>query len=453
MKLLSRALLFTLVAFSICSSAANAQNKEQNLDQFFTAEANTQGFTGNVLVADHGKIIYEKSFGYADQQSGRLNTPTTQFPVASVTKTLVATAILQLQEKGRLEVADRVTKYLPDFPYPDITLVNLLSHTSGLPDFGAFFDSLRSHHPDTILVNKDLINGMKMNKVPLLFQPGERYSYCNTNFAVLGIIVERITGIGLHEYLDRYILKPAGMHHTFFPGFNIAHYTIEESKNLSIPLYYPHLYSNQAIDPVTLPVYTSYWHSYNFKGYSETITTLGDLLKFDEALYDGRLLSAATLKEAFTPVKLNDGRINPGIWGLGWQIYKTDTIVGHSGGMLGASTGFARNIIKHYTAIVFYTGQNTAPSLALNALAILDGSNVDIPKKSAAYAFGRLLLTKGQDAAQIFLTEAKKDTANFEISDFEFNALGYDLLDDNKGGVMPPDPHYTDALLVFKLNM
>ena len=120
--------LACLLLIAAIAGNATAQDKAKTLDQYFTALAANNRFNGNILVAENGKVVYEHSFGYADFSSKRPNTALSSFPIASITKTITATAILQLKEKGKLQLTDAVTKYLPDFPYPNITITHLLSH-------------------------------------------------------------------------------------------------------------------------------------------------------------------------------------------------------------------------------------------------------------------------------------------------------------------------------------
>ena len=132
---------FTLfLIFFIRSTISFSQSKEVALDKYFSALSKNQHFNGNILVAEKGKPVYQKSFGYADFTNKRLNTANSNFTICSITKTFVATAILQLQEKGKLKVTDYVVKYLPEFPYPNITITHLLTHTSGLRPYDDFFD-------------------------------------------------------------------------------------------------------------------------------------------------------------------------------------------------------------------------------------------------------------------------------------------------------------------------
>ncbi len=153
MKLKLACLLF----IAAISANVTAQDKAKTLGQYFTALAANNRFNGNILVAENGKVVYEHSFGYADLSTKRPNTALSTFPIASITKTITATAILQLKEQGKLQFSDPVTKYLPDFPYSNITIRHLLSHTSGFPDYAQLFFKIIDQHPDTVFTNKDII--------------------------------------------------------------------------------------------------------------------------------------------------------------------------------------------------------------------------------------------------------------------------------------------------------
>jgi CubicO group peptidase (beta-lactamase class C family) len=126
-----KGILAVLLFLSVTNG--KAQDREVALARYFSSLAQTHRLNGNVLIAEEGHVLYEKSFGYADVGNKRPNTSTSVFPIASITKTFTATAILQLEERGKLNTNDFVKRYLPEFPYPTVTIRHLLSHTSGGP--------------------------------------------------------------------------------------------------------------------------------------------------------------------------------------------------------------------------------------------------------------------------------------------------------------------------------
>jgi len=423
-----------------------AQSKKDRLEKYFAALHENGQFNGNVLIAEKGKIVYEKSFGHADFEARRLNTNHSTFPIASITKMFTATAILQLKEKGKLQINDPVIKYLQGFPYPAITIKHLLSHTSGLRPYDDFFDSVRLLYPDTVFTNSDILPRYAALKLPLLYEPGEDGNYDNINFIFLALVVEKLTGMPLQDYIKKIVLSPAGMTNTIFPKVSFYNYTLKEKKNLVQTYWFPHLYSETRERTDTISFVSKYWHSYNFKGFGELISTTEDLLKYDQALYNGVLLSRSTLKEAFVPVRLNNGKINPVRNGLGWQVEQDSafgTLVFHGGGIIGLRSIFLRNITKHQTIIILDNSQNDVDEMQEHALKILNGQAVKQPGQSLAKLYGKVLVNKGMPAASSILDSLHADSVNYSLNEGEFNSLGYDLLSSNK---------IVEALETFKIN-
>ena len=175
--------------FSLAFTGICQNNVSLKLDSFFHTLDTYNQINGNVLIAANG-IIYKKSFGFADIENGTPNTDSTAFTLASVSKVFTSAAILQLRDKGKLKLDDHIIKYFPDFPYPDITVRNLLSHTSGLPDYNLYEDQIKEN-PNKIFTNQDLLPSLKLWKQPLSFTPGDKWEYSNTNFCLLALLVEK----------------------------------------------------------------------------------------------------------------------------------------------------------------------------------------------------------------------------------------------------------------------
>jgi len=433
--------LACLLFIAAISGNVTAQDKAKTLSQYFTALAANNRFNGNILVAENGKVIYEHSFGYADFAAKRPNTSLSSFPIASITKTVTATAILQLKEKGKLQVTDPVTKFLPDFPYPNVTLTHLLSHTSGLPDYEQLFFKMIDQHPDTVFTNKDIIPAAIAGRLPLNFEPGQDFSYNNVNFNVLVMIVEKLSGQDFDTYISRSILQPAGMSSTSSSDF-----FSRKDKYLITQYRYPHTWSPAIEKPDTAAEFKKLYNL-NLKGHGDLISTTHDLLKYDEALYNGKLLNEATLKEAFTPVKLPGGRDNPQRYGLGWNT-RYDSAFGesvlHTGGLIGLRTILFRNLNRHQTVIVFDNTSNDTYSMAYQALNILNGLKPLKPVKSGARYYAIALANDGCVAGNYKLAKIEKDTANYILEEAELNELGYQFLAANMD---------TAAYEVFKTNV
>lgn len=431
------------------------QSKQKAIDDYFIALVKNQQFSGNVMVIEKNKIVYEKSFGYADYTTKTPNKLNITFPIASISKILTATAILQLKEKGLLKITDAVTDHLPEFPYPEITIKHLLSHTSGLPPYNAFFDKERNENPDKVFTNKDFLPGVVANKQPLIYQPGEKGNYDNINFLVLALVIEKVSGIPYKDYIEKNILRPARMNETsFFPlpdQFNKS-----GIKNFAFPHVYLHPYDTIPIKSNSIPYVREYWHSYGFSGFGDYISTIRDLWKFDNALYKNTLLKQQTLEEAFVPIKLNNGENNLDEFGLGWEIEK-DTSLGklvyHSGAAMGLSSNILRNITKHQTVILFDNAHFNAHENASKIMMLLNGKKVDRPKKSIASAYGNSLMNKGAIVAKKTLEALRKDTTNYYLSEDEMNSLGYDFMGNSNPYRLPEQHFYKQAVETLKTNV
>jgi len=163
-------ILLLLLSCSAFCPQLDAQTAGERLDAFFRSPQTS--LNGNVLAAEKGKIIYQRSFGWADAKNRAPNNDNSKFDIASITKTFTSTAILQLRDRGKLDLDVPLAKYFPDFPYPEITVRHLLSHTGGLPD-NQIFEEPAGDAPDKTFTNADIIPALKSWKRPLLFKPGE----------------------------------------------------------------------------------------------------------------------------------------------------------------------------------------------------------------------------------------------------------------------------------------
>ncbi|MET7257083.1 serine hydrolase domain-containing protein [Dyadobacter fermentans] len=431
-----------------------AQDVNRKLDLFFTRLAGNQKFSGNILVADKGKVVYEESFGYADFPTRTPNTKRISFPIASISKTFTATGILQLAEQGKLKVSDPVKKYLPGFPYPQITIQHLLSHCSGLPPYNAYLNPIKEKEPDKIFTNVDVLPAMAAGKISLIYEPGERGNYDNVNYIILALLIERLSGMTYADYIQRKILDPAGMKHTTFLPLS-QQFNTDTLSHFSYPHLYLHLYDETPAKCNTIPYVQSYWKTFALWGFGDYVSTVGDLLKYDEALYSDQLLKPETLHEAFEPVTLTNGKLHPDLFGLGWEIEK-DTILGktiyHSGAAVGLSCVIMRNITRHQTVIVFDNTHTNAHAIGTKVLGILNGQSVEPPKTSIARVYGQAISKHGVNAAKTLFDKLRKDTLNYYLDEEELNQLGYDFLGKDNPYHLPESHRYQEALETFKLN-
>jgi CubicO group peptidase (beta-lactamase class C family) len=200
--------LFFLITSRVCAQTPNLQRE---IDKYVKPYVETRNFNGTVLVSQKGNLLYERSFGYANEDFSMLNQSSTVYHIASVSKNFTAAAILILEQKGNLKTTDLLTQYIPDYPSGSkISIHHLLSHTSGIPninDMPEYADA--SKKPQT---PESLIGIFKTK--PLEFEPGTRYKYSNSNYNLLAFIIERISGLSYGEFLKKEIFMPAGMKQT-----------------------------------------------------------------------------------------------------------------------------------------------------------------------------------------------------------------------------------------------
>ena len=310
--------------------------------------ASAHGAPGmSVAIVRDGAIAYEYSGGYADVANGKRVTPETRFRAGSITKMFTAISIMQLAEAGRLGLDDTVAKYLPAAPHADrITVRQLLSQTSGLTNFTdmAFSSGqvTKPTTPDDILA--------PIASQPLDFVPGTKYEYSNTNYVILGRIVEAVDGSPLAEIERQRILAPAGMTQTSFG-------TVPSDVPVAIG------YDDVAGNKPTAPYDTSWLY-----GAGDVITTAADLARFDIALMSGKLVSPAALATMQTPLNAMESRES---YGLGFMVAPlgTRTIAGHHGGIPGFESD-DEMITKAHFAVIALGNNSTFYTSGVNNISI-----------------------------------------------------------------------------------
>lgn len=275
-----------------------------------------------VLIAKNGTLLYQKAYGFADKDKKIPMQTDMLFRTGSMGKQYTAIAVLQLVEKGRIRLQDSIQVYVKDFPhktYP-VTIENLLNHTSGIIDFQII------QNPDPAKVHDHYTpkQGVDYFKdEPLLFKPGTAFQYSNSNYYLLGYIIELVTGQPFGKYLQLHILGPAKLTHTFYiPGNPVIHnmtpgYSRFDSKN----------WENAELEDTSI--------LYSAGGLA---ATAGDVWKWHKALQQGKLLGKPMLARAYTPAKLENGELSS--YGYGWYIKNIDGLktIEHSGSTDGYQT-------------------------------------------------------------------------------------------------------------------
>ncbi len=341
-----RKLLF-LVGLAFAGSAV-AQDKAVQLDSLFSDLYRKQQFFGNVLIADKGNIIYQKSFGKANHATNADLNEGSIFELASVSKQFTAMGIMLLKKQGKLNYEDSLRKFIPELPYHNITVRQLLHHTSGLPDYMQVFSL--GWDTTKIATNKDMIDLLAKHKPAVHFAAGEKWEYSNTGYALLSSIIEKASGMDFGTYLKKNIFAPLGMKQTLvfrrryekriLPNYAYGYVFDKNKKQFALP---------DSVNEMAKLVYCLD----GIVGDGTVNATATDLLKWDRALYTEKLVSKEMMAEAFQPGTLNNGKTTN--YGFGWGLTTLNDagkIVSHSGGWPGYITYIERNIDKDKTIII-----------------------------------------------------------------------------------------------------
>jgi CubicO group peptidase (beta-lactamase class C family) len=324
------------------------------LDTLFTKLYKADAFNGNVLIAKGKNIIYQKSFGYGIKEKNILLNDSSIFQLASVSKVITGVATLLLYEQGKLKLETKVSDILADFPYKDVTVKHLLSHRSGLPNYTYFCGEFLS---DSIcsLSNQNMLDIMIKHKPKAYLNPGLRFNYCNTNYALLAIIVEKISQKSYATFLKEELFTPLGMNHSY-TALNI------DSTKEYITRGYTMKYGCVANDRYDGVV-----------GDKGIYTTTYDLFLLSTALYQHKLLANTTQELAFSP---HSKEVKTHNYGYGWRMRNMNDSakeVFHNGWWHGYRTSFHRRLKDSLTVIVLSNRLNKSVYSTWRIYAAIDG--------------------------------------------------------------------------------
>jgi CubicO group peptidase (beta-lactamase class C family) len=378
-------------------------------------------FNGAILVAKEGQIIYRNAFGKANFQTGTDFTLETPSDIGSVTKQFTAMAMMILAGRKELNYDDPVAKYIPEFSRSahcrEITLRNLLTHTSGIPDYGDLGID------DSGLDQKGLIAAL-LKKEDLLMKPGLKYRYSNPGYALLAVVVERLSGKSLGVFLGQEIFKPLGMSNTFL-------YDSAGKKNARAAVGYDQFGQVDDASATAIP------------GDGGIYSTVNDLFKWDQSLYTDKLVSQRMVAEAFTPGTVEEGTST---YGFGWNVRQegNDKYVWHTGSQAGFRA-FIERRLKERVTVIMLTNRGNSKRQEINAAIqnILAGKPYVLPERSGAEELYNVIHASGIRAA-LGTYDTLKNGSDYDFGESELNTLGYQLLyGDKEAG---------NAIAIFKLN-
>ena len=419
-------LVIAAVAINAVSCISNARSnnglsgKSKHIDDFISAINKDGQFMGAVLVAENCKVIYKNGLGFANMETKEKFTPSTPCYIGSLSKQFTAMGIMILKEKGKLDFEQSIRQYFPELPecYQEVTISNLLYHSSGL----ALFDD----YPD--MTGNDVFNIIKQ-KTALRFTPDSKFEYCNANYTLLGMLIEKLSGQNLDEFLTANIFLPCSMNDT---------YVDEPSRK----------------DRKRAVGYYLFGDEYNYSTYiggaASVVSTVEDLYKWSQMLDNPTIISKQSLEEIFTPDKNRWDNTVYGKtgYGFGWFISGDDTnkIVQHDGGFAGFRSYIERQENRHNTIIFISNVRHSLIGDIREGIDnILNSKPYSVPKISGANWIMGMSKETGMKQAILNYTSLEKtvDSSQYYFSERECNSLAYYLLRANKTD---------DAIQFFKFN-
>lgn len=334
-----------LFLFASCYSSKNMrkENKELDYDKAFIdylfKEYTGERPSASFIVIQDGAVRLAKSYGYADIANGQLATPTTNYRIASVTKQFTAAAIMLLIHQGKLSYETKLTDVFPEFPEygKTISIRHLLTHRSGLIKYNRFIQEGRTEQ----MLDKDVLNGL-LTTDSTYFQPGTKYAYSNTGYAVLAQIIEKITGMSFSAYMNQEIFRPLNMTNSII---------LEKDKPIQNRAY-GYIVKDTVITAKDQSISSA------IQGDGGIYSSVLDYFKWDQALYSDQILPQAELDKAFYHYD-EEGKSDEKGYGFGWRVsyYNGIKILEHGG----SSTGFGSHVIRipsENISVAIFTNRN-----------------------------------------------------------------------------------------------
>lgn len=384
----------------------------RQIDSVFSTTFKADEPGAAIIVVKDGKTVLRKGYGLADTEKKVPIQPGDVFRLGSITKQFTAVAILMLEEEGKLSVQDEITKFLPDYPTQGkkITVEHLLTHTSGIKSYTGM-PGFRN------IVNKDMkpleVVDFFKNE-PMEFSPGERYAYNNSGYFLLGVIIEKVSGMSYADFVAKRIFEPLGMAHTAFEGF-------ERNGVKRIAGYQRGRAGYEPARPMSM---TQPYAA------GSLVSTVDDMARWDAAITAGKLLKPANWKRAFTPYVLNNGK--PTDYGYGWQVrkFQGEEMIEHGGAINGFHTQGMRLPASRIYVAVLTNRLGARPASEFHA------------ERAAAIAQGKPLM----EPKAIKLSTAALDAfeGTYRIDDKENRIIvrdGDQLILQRAGGRVPMQPY------------
>ena len=366
------------VAALLLAGATLVQNIDSRLDQIVQSYVANKQFMGTVLVARGSDVLFSKGYGSANLEWAIPNTPTTKFRLGSITKQFTAASILLLEERGKLKVDDPVKKYLPDAPaaWDKITIFHVLTHTAGIPNFTSFPDYRTT---EAVATTPEKLVARFRDK-PLDFEPGEKWNYSNSGYVLLGYLIEKISGQSYEKFLQENIFTPLGMKDS---GYDSNFAVIARRA------------TGYAPSPDG-PVAAGFIHMSIPFSAGALYSTTEDLLRWEQGLFSGKVLSAASLQKMTTPFKSDYA------FGLLVHTDKGQKRIEHNGGIEGFNTSMSYYPEDKLTVVVLGNLNGPAPDQIVPVLAaVAHGESVTLTSERKEIMLDRKVLERYVGAYQL----------------------------------------------------
>ena len=299
--------------------------KRAVIDSFYNKFINSPYYSGGFIVVKNGRVLYEDYKGYANVKTGKKIDASTPIHLASVSKVLTATAILRLVQQDNIMLDQKVTDWLPKFPYKSTTIRTLLNHRSGLQHYANFPGLMKkSWNRKKVLTNQDVYDLLVQKKFRLVTPNDSRFDYCNTNYVILALIIEKATGLNYREAMQELIFKPLGMNNTYV-------FNYETDRDIATKSY-----RGNTIFP---------WDQFdNLYGDKNIYSTPRDLVKFDLATYSPDFIKPELLQEAYIGYSSKNVKVPIKDYGLGMRMRflppNGEKMIYHNGWWHGNNTSF-----------------------------------------------------------------------------------------------------------------
>ncbi|KAA3599134.1 MAG: serine hydrolase [Calditrichaeota bacterium] len=422
--------ILILICTLFCSTnVIFAKSKKAKIDEVMKIYGKRGQFSGAVLVAEKGKVIYKNAFGFANRDWEIPNSVDTKFRLASISKQFTSMLIFQLVQEGKLNLNDKISDHLKDYRKDTgekVTLYHLLTNTSGIPSYNDDRKWVRDFSRDNFKV-KDFIQ--KFCSDSLHFEPGSKFEYSNSGFYILGEIIQKVTEKSYEQNLKERIFEPLGMKNT----------GLEKNKEITSKLATGYDKTFTDIKKANYIDLTTHFSA------SAIYSTVEDLLLWDKALYSEKLLSKEPKAKMFEPF-LDD-------YACAWEakyfkFANQDSlfVVSHDGGIEGFNARIVRFVEDEKLIVILRNSRGARMGEITQTLAsILYDQNYDLPKRSLAEELALKIEKDGIKKALKFYTSlSSKSKKDFRILELELNRLGYFYffkgLDD-------------EAIEVFKINI